>query len=203
MSHVAVLVDCGSRRAPALRATLSELGMLVRVVPLGDANAEADSWTEVDAVVISGGPRLFTRDPSLVESFAFLDPLETPVLGICLGHQALGLRHGARIHLGVARRGPETLQVCAPHPLLDGLGGAPVLVADHREGISLPPAFTCLARSEHYAVEAMAHVERPRFGVQFHPEASDEAGRRVLENFVAIARRSTPRATPAQRLDSA
>lgn len=178
------IVDCGSRKVGDIAEILGGQGVTARVVALADA-AELHG---PDALVISGGPRLFTSEPALVDAFAFLDAVTVPVLGICLGHQALGLRDGARVFLGQERRGEETVQVTRPHPVFRRLGDRPVFVADHTEGIELPEGWQCLARSESYGVEAMAHRSRPRVGVQFHPEVSPGTGPILLENFIGFAR---------------
>ena len=181
------LVDCGSRKVPELAAMLELAGARCQRIALGDADAKAAAPGASDALVISGGPRLFTSEPGLGAEFSFLDGLALPTLGICLGHQAIGLRRGATAFLGEARRGPELLEIVAAHPLLEGLGSSTTLGADHCEGISLPPGFELLASSRHYPVEIMASRQAPVFGVQCHPEISGEAGARLLANFVALA----------------
>lgn len=183
-----VLIDCGSRRLPHLRDGLTALGMNVVTVPLAEASRHREDLASSQALVISGGPRLFTREPALVHQFAFIDDYPGPTLGICLGHQAIGLRAGARIHLGAARRGPERIQVFFEHPLFEGLGSTLTMDTSHREGIDLPARFVGIARSEVYGLEAMANDQRLRYGVQFHPETSGAPGARLLANFVGLAR---------------
>lgn len=183
-----VVVDCGSEKVEAIHESLGRAGARPRIVPLDDA-PERD-WTEPGAVVISGGPRLFTDEQGLAERFVFLDRIDGAVLGICLGHQALGLRHGARVFRGAERRESETVEVLSAHPLLQGLPEPPSFATDHCEGISLPNGFELVARSTHYEVEIMAHPSKPRFGVQFHPEVSGEAGHTLIRNFVRLALRA-------------
>jgi GMP synthase-like glutamine amidotransferase len=180
------LVDCGSRKVPELAAMLEQAGARCCRMALADVRAAALGASE--ALVISGGPRLFTSEPDLGADFAFLEGLELPMLGICLGHQAIGLRHGAQAFLGEARRGPELVELVADHPLLDGLGRSISLGADHCEGINLPEGFDLLASSRHYRVEIMASRTAAVFGIQCHPEISGETGARLLANFVALAR---------------
>jgi GMP synthase-like glutamine amidotransferase len=59
------------------------------------------------------------------------------------------------------------------------------MVQDHTEGISLPSSFIHLAWSKDYAVEGMRHPHLPLWGVQFHPEVSDENGKKLIANFLA------------------
>src|SRR5262245_47720342 len=168
--NVAV-VDCGSSKCDALVALVASAGAHAESVELARAAA-----IQADAVVISGGPRLFTAEPSLIDAFAFIDALSVPVLGICLGHQAIALRAGAKVYLGVERREPELVTLARSHPLLAGLPPSVTFVADHCEGITLPEGFECLASSQHYPVEIMACDPRRLYGVQFHPEVSGAAG---------------------------
>jgi GMP synthase-like glutamine amidotransferase len=178
------VVDCGSRKVPDIVAMLARAGARPRRWPL----EACDRLPAADGVVVSGGGRLFTAEPSLIDRFAFLDEMTVPILGICLGHQALAMRAGARVYLDVPRRGREEVEILAPHPLLAGLGRRPVFATDHTEGVGLPEGFCHLGRSAPYPVEVMADDSRCRFGVQFHPEISGEPGRRLFANFVSLVR---------------
>ncbi len=186
----AAVVDCGSRRCTQLCAWLTRTNVSVRRVPLEQAAERGLSDAQI--VVVSGGPRLFTADPTLIDRFAFIDGLTCPTLGICLGHQAIGLRYGARVHRGPSRRGEELVELHGPHPLFAGVDARSTFDADHCEGISAPPGFRVLASSGRYAVEAMVHRHRPLFGVQFHPETSGPVGQRLLDNFIRLARPAHP-----------
>jgi GMP synthase-like glutamine amidotransferase len=181
------LVDCGSRGVERIRTILSVAGAAVAIIPLPQIGATPPPG--LDAVVISGGPHLFTAGETgvaLVERFAFIDRFATPILGICLGHQAIGLRFGAQVYRGPAVRRPEPIHITAPHSLFAGIPSGAVFVEDHTEGITLPPGFSHLAESGTYPLEAMAHRSRPLYGVQFHPEVSGRVGERVLENFLEL-----------------
>jgi GMP synthase-like glutamine amidotransferase len=75
-------------------------------------------------------------------------------------------------------------------PLFDGLPPAMTMRCAHYcEVKRLPPGFEVLACSGHSPIEAMRHVDRPLYGVQFHPEKYEAPwldGKRLLENFAAI-----------------
>jgi GMP synthase-like glutamine amidotransferase len=183
------LVDCGSPKLPEVAAVLRDAGCKLQTVHLADANQT--NWSQAQAVVISGGPSLFTdpvQGPLLKEQTAFVKELTQPVLGICLGHQALGLAHGAEVNRGPACRQPLEIELIKEHPLLDSLANPSLFGEDHTEGISLPQGYTLLGRSAVYPVEIMAHDGLKRYGVQFHPEISGEPGRRLMRNFLSLAR---------------
>jgi GMP synthase-like glutamine amidotransferase len=179
------VVDCGSKKVPELGRLIEELGARCSTVSLTDAASH--SFVATDAVVVSGGPHLFLDEPSLVDRFAFIDDIVGPVLGICLGHQAIALRHGASVFRGAERRGPEQVHIVEEHPLVAALGASAILFADHCEGVTLPEGFSLLGRSEHYAVEIMACEAKRRYGVQCHPEVSGAVGRGLLAAFLAHA----------------
>ena len=82
------------------------------------------------------------------------------------------------------------VEVVERNTLFEGLGPALSLTEDHCEGITAPAEFTVLAKSEDYEVEAMKHLKKPLYGVQFHPEVSGETGLRIMGNFLNLCSQS-------------
>lgn len=181
-----LLIDCGSRKFDDLCALTSAGGHAWDRLAL-DRAATLRDWPW-DAIVISGGPHLFTdpvQAPELRRSFAFLDGPTPPVFGVCLGFQALVLAAGGEIFRGPERRTTDRIEFAGSHPLLVGLDSGTEFREDHCEGVRLPPGMRCLGHSEHYPVEIGADEARRRYGVQFHPEISGEPGLRIVRNFFA------------------
>lgn len=139
------------------------------------------------AIVISGNPALI-RDTgtSFLVDFEMLRDLTLPILGICFGHQVIGMLYGSEVTLGKEDRGPRQLEFLQDHPLFDGLSTDDVFQEDHTEEVALPEHFIHLASSSHCFNEAMMHRELPVYGVQFHPESSGDAGRQLLQNFLSL-----------------
>lgn len=184
------LVDCGSDKVIAIKDLLLENNCKVSVNKLEATQAEL--LNQCDGVIISGGPHLFTQQDQfnqLMKNFAFIPKIQKPTLGICLGHQAIGLYHGAEIYLGAARRQQELIDRIQEHPLLANLSNPFEVSVDHCEGITLADDFMHLASSKYYQVEAMANDEKLLYGVQFHPEVSPTQGKQVLVNFIQIVAR--------------
>ncbi|MBN1488140.1 MAG: gamma-glutamyl-gamma-aminobutyrate hydrolase family protein [Anaerolineae bacterium] len=180
------VVDCGSQSVKHLYDFLENQEIEYTVIPLAEANAI--SFKTVDGVIISGGPHLFTeQQKEFARQFAFIDRLQVPTLGICLGHQAIGVRYGVTVYRDVERRTLERIALMATHPLTKGLPKNVYFSASHCEGIPLPLGFKLLGLSQYYPVEIMACQSKPLFGVQFHPEISGPPGLRLLRNFVEIA----------------
>jgi anthranilate synthase component II len=114
-----------------------------------------------------------------------------PLLGVCLGHQAIGLAYGARI---VHAPGPMHGKLSAIHH--DGTGlfqGMPEPFQATRyhsliiEPASLPPDLTVTARSADGIIMGIRHRSHPVLGVQFHPESVlTEEGGRMIRNWLGM-----------------
>jgi len=141
-----------------------------------------------DALVLSGSPKLISKEEYLSRYVEFLRRVELPVLGICYGHQLLAIASGARVVNGPRFiEGYDTVQILEPEPLFHGLPEEIVVMESHREHVVqddlVRSGFRLLANSSTSEVEAMRHVKKPLFGLQFHLERSGEIGRQVMKNF--------------------
>lgn len=158
-------------------------------LPTMDPEAIQDSYS---GVVLSGTEALFTRtaDRTRFASFLqFLPKINTPILGVCGGHQALALAYGGSVmKTSGFVQGFRTVTLEDKDTLLAGLPAKIKVMQSHREQVKqLPADFVRIATSNETENEGMRHGERPLYGVQFHPEKWNEenlAGRRILENFV-------------------
>jgi carbamoyl-phosphate synthase small subunit len=155
------VVDYGCKRS--LLRRLAGAGAAVTVVP---HDVSADELARFDGVVLSNGP----GDPEpLVDEVETLKELlgRVPVLGICLGHQLLGLATGNRtFKLPFGHRG-------ANHPVLERATGR-VLVTSQNHGFAVEPSES--AEATHVSlydgtVEGFDFPELRARSVQFHPEA--------------------------------
>ncbi|MHB8494540.1 MAG: anthranilate synthase component II [Casimicrobiaceae bacterium] len=170
---------------------LGELGAAVKVV-----RNDAISLDEIEAlqpgrIVISPGPCTPTEagiSVPLVRRFAG----KIPLLGVCLGHQAIGQAFGGRII-----RAQRVVHGKLSSIVHDGRGvfrGLPSPFTATRyhslaiERSSLPPVLDVTATSEDGEIMGVRHREFAVEGVQFHPEAIlTEHGKKLLANFLAAA----------------
>jgi len=160
-----------------------------------------------DAVLLSPGP----GSPAVAGDVGVCPELvlglDAPILGVCLGHQVLAQALGGRVvpaprpmhgRVSLVEHGGAGLFAGLPRPL--------AVVRYHslivEEG-SLPPLLRPSAwidEDGRRLVMALAHAERPLFGVQFHPESIlSAAGAQLVGNFLALAasrRRPAPRPSP-------
>lgn len=183
-----VLIDCGSKRIADLRSILLDSGVELASIPLNDANSLVNN--NCHAGVISGGPHLFTGPDGkkLIEQFSFIDRFKRPLLGICLGHQAIGIRHGSDVYRGKANRGSTVIKLNVSHKLLKGINQPVILESDHCEKISCPESFSVVADSENCDNEIMANDKKYIYGIQAHPETSVPQGFRLIANFLTIVK---------------
>lgn len=163
----------------------------VQVVASESASAAELAALEPDAVILSPGPGR-PEAAGCFEELVRILPDSIPLLGVCLGHQALGTAFGARVV-----RAPQPVHGKATPILHDGselFSGLPSPFEAGRyhslvvERASLPDQLTVTAETADGLVMGLAHRSLPRFGVQFHPESIlTPDGPRLMANFLARA----------------
>lgn len=182
-----LVVDCGSSKVPHICALVATCDFETQLVKMQELAPE--KITDFKGLIISGAPILITQSnkEELLKPFLFIKDLDIPILGICFGHQILGMLYGAEIFLGKEVRTEIAIEIIKDSPIFKGIDSKNLIVSqDHTEGISLPENFVLLAKSEHYPNEAMEHKSKNMFGVQFHPETSSDLGKLIVTNFLSI-----------------
>jgi para-aminobenzoate synthetase component II len=142
----------------------------------------------VDGVLISPGPGRPEDAGASMTLVAACAERGLPLLGVCLGHQAIGAVFGAPVV-----RAPELLHGKTSEVFHDGTGvlaGVPspvVATRYHSLAVedSLPPEFAVTARTASGVMMALRHRSLPIEGVQFHPESVlTQGGHRMLANWL-------------------
>jgi anthranilate synthase component II len=171
---------------------LGELGAEVRVVRNDEISAADALALKPQGIVLSPGP----CTPN--EAGICLDVIKQangamPILGVCLGHQAIGQVYGGSIV-----RAPEPMhgKLSRIHhtgkSVFRGLNNDFLATRYHSLTIdppSMPAALEVTATSDDGVIQGVMHKSHPVHGVQFHPETiASENGHALLGNFLAIAR---------------
>ena|SRR6218665_1159327 len=182
-----IIINCGSTKTPQILEMVEEFhdGEIVSLVDF-----EYNNYENADGFIISGAPILITeKDPeTYLQQFTWLKETIKPVLGICFGHQMLGLTYGALANRQKEDRNLQTIEVIADCPLFDRLPNEIEFMEDHCESVSIPHHFVLVGVSDACINEAMMHETKKLYGVQFHPEVSGNNGAILLENFVNICK---------------
>lgn len=148
-------------------------------------------WEEYDKVVLSPGPGLPSESGKLMH---FIDEMmgnHKPVLGVCLGMQALAEYFGGGLYnLDAVSHGVSVnCQLEQSSRLLKGLPSSIKVGLYHSWAVQepLPNGFIAVAKSESGVVMAMEHNDLPIYGVQFHPESVlTPRGRDILKQFMDL-----------------
>ncbi|WP_133274232.1 anthranilate synthase component II [Hymenobacter radiodurans] len=184
---------------------LQQLQVQVQVVR-NDVPLAAIRELEFDAIVLSPGPGTPDRAGVMLELIQAYHQ-RIPMLGVCLGHQALGEFFGAKLQRAVRPMHGKVSEIkFAPQEMLfHNLPPKLIVTRYHSLVISdLPETLVPLAHTtdEHQEIMALRHHSLPLYGVQFHPEALlTSHGLALLGNWVkcciiAMDARSAP-AVPA------
>ena len=181
---------------------LGELGEDVRVVRNDALSVEDVAALNPEAIVLSPGPRT-PADAGICVPLIQALGARVPMLGVCLGHQAVGAAYGANVIRaprgvmhgktslinhnggGVFAGLPNPLRVMRYHSL----------VVDRKD---LPDCLvvTATAADDASEVHGLRHRDHPVWGVQFHPESIlTEHGRDILANFLRLTRTQVPAGT--------
>lgn len=169
---------------------LAELGASIEVRRNDQVTLDEIEQLQPDHIVISPGPCTPNEaglSCAIVETFG----PRIPILGVCLGHQAIGQVYGGRV-------------VRAPEPM----HGKTSLMYHHEQGVfkqlpqpfeairyhsliveeqGFPPALEVTARTKDGLIMGLQHRQYPIYGVQFHPESIKTlVGKQLLQNFLSL-----------------
>lgn len=157
-----------------------------------------------NAIILSPGPK-HPKDSGICLEI-FKARLNVPVLGICLGHQALGLCFGAKIQRlkEVAHATSSQISLIAQSELFREFPKDFSVMRYHSlEVVDLPSELEALAYTKDKVLMAMRHKDLPYFGVQFHPESYfSEYGLKIFENFLKFKGQTSQKASEKPALTS-
>ncbi|MGK2877131.1 MAG: anthranilate synthase component II [Solirubrobacterales bacterium] len=172
---------------------LGELGAEIDVVRNDAESIERLQAREPDRVVISPGPCTPNEAGVSLEAIKTFAQAGTPVLGVCLGHQALGQVFGGEVVRGTPTHGKTALVEHDGRTIYEGVE-SPIEVARYHSLVvapeSLPDVLEVSATTqapEGEVIMGLRHKELPAEGVQFHPESIlTGTGLALLANYLKL-----------------
>ncbi len=170
---------------------LAELGAETRVVRNDDLTA-TEAWAlKPEAVLLSPGP-CTPNEAGICLAMLDTAPLDMPIFGVCLGHQAMGQAFGGEVIRAKALMHGKTSPI--EHEggsVFKGLPSPFTATRYHSLAVrreTLPDMLEVTAWTADGEIMGLAHKTRPIHGVQFHPESiATEHGHDLLANFLDLA----------------
>jgi len=198
-------IDAQGASPRELRAVLGRLipGVEILTEPFHNVSLDRVRSLRPSHIILSGQSHPWDEyaPEALVGVFAVIKQANQPILGVCGGHQQIALAYGASVGLmerlqpGEGYEGAKRERGYFPvehtgHGLFKGLPSQISVWHSHCDEVKqLPSGFRATASNETCEIQAMQHIGRRLFGVQFHPELFDDdhpEGRRIVENFLSL-----------------
>ncbi len=186
-----VLIDNYDSFSYNLYQLVGELNPDIEVVRNDALTVEGLEAMHPDAIILSPGPGR-PADAGICEEAALRLSGKVPILGVCLGHQAICEAFGGVV--GYAKElmhGKSSVaKLDATSPIFKGMPEQTQVARYHSlaaEEEALPECLKVISRTDDGEVMAVQHTEFPTFGLQFHPESIlTPEGRTILKNFLEI-----------------
>ena len=172
---------------------LREIGAEVRVERNDSISARQAIDSGASAVLISPGPGTPDEAGISLDLVSACAESRMPLLGVCLGHQAIGQHFGGSVVRAGAVMHGKTSRISHDSSGLFETVPSPFIATRYHSLIvdkdGLPDGLIVNAWADDETVQGLRHAELPIHGVQFHPESiASEHGHRLLANFLALAR---------------
>lgn len=141
-------------------------------------------------LILSPGPETPLQAGITMEALAFFHD-KIPVLGVCLGHQAIGMHFGAHlVRAPYPMHGKNSLLHTRPHALFQGLSQPLQVMRYHSlclEALETTGLDVLATAQDDRTIQVIAHRHFPCIGIQFHPEsAGTSEGLQLLKNWAAL-----------------
>ncbi len=181
--------------------TTDRFGRLKDCLEANGADVSTAGWREAstslfngyDGVVLSGSPDMLSTSEAKSKYKAEIEAIretEAPLLGVCFGHQLVGVAFGSAVVRDAHVLGFVETEAVSKDPLFSGLPKPMMLLESRYEVVeSVPAGFELIARSATSKVAAVKRRKSQLYGVQFHPERftrKNPDGNTVVRNFVRM-----------------
>jgi len=183
------VIDNGGQYTHRIMRTFQDLEVEAVIIP----NTTPVEELNADAIAFSGsGSRvgLGEEDP-MGNCGLYLDQFNGPIIGMCAGHQYIAKHYGgAAAPAKKPEYGTCELVIDDHDELFKGLPDKFIVWNTHNDEVSaISDQLKVLAHSENCPYQAIPHISKPIFGLQFHPEVQHtEHGSAIFENFLELAK---------------
>ena len=165
----------------------------IRVIRNDEMSPEGIDALGPDAIVLSPGPGRPEDAGVCIDVIRRLGD-RYPILGVCLGHQAICAAYGARItYARQLMHGKQSAISMEDDPIFDGVPQNTPVARYHSlaaDPDTVPDCLRTIASTDDGEIMAVRHVTNTVYGVQFHPESiMTPEGERMMRNFIEIARK--------------
>lgn len=183
-----LLIDNYDSFSYNLYQLVGALGPPVRVIRNDEMTIDEIRALHPDRIILSPGPGR-PEDAGITMAAVQLGQ-EVPLLGVCLGHQAICAAFGGTVTYARQLMHGKQSRVTFDRacPLFRGLPEQGLVARYHSLAVAadtLPPELKATARTEDGEIMAVQHRQYPIYGVQFHPESiMTQEGKAMLKNFI-------------------
>ena len=188
-----VLIDNYDSFSYNLYQLLGTIEPYIKVVRNDSVTVEQLESMHPDAVIVSPGPGR-PADAGICEDVIKALGPRIPILGVCLGHQAICEAYGATItYAKKLMHGKQSRIRFTADPIFEGLEQNIPVARYHSLAVksdTLPECLEAIASADDGEIMAVKHREYPTYGLQFHPESvMTPDGMMMLKNFIRIAKK--------------
>jgi GMP synthase (glutamine-hydrolysing) len=198
-----LILDYGSQFTQLIARRVREERVYCEIHPPTLPLEEIRAWG-ARGIILSGGPAS-VYDSDVADAEPGLLELGVPILGICYGMQLLAKLEGAAVEPGRREYGRAEVRITVPNDLFDGFAVDERVTVwmSHGDHVDRPPErYETLATTGSLPVAAFRSLERPFYGVQFHPEvAHTPRGDEIISNFIFRICGCEPTWTPGSFVD--
>ena len=186
-----LLIDNYDSFSYNLYQLVGSINQNIQVIRNDELNVQQIERLNPSHIIISPGPGR-PKDAGICESAIDYFKDKIPLLGVCLGHQAIAETFGGKITYAkeIMHGKQSTITITEPSPLFNGLEQKFTAARYHSLAVSretMPQELKITAQTDDGEIMALEHRTYPIFGLQFHPESILTAqGDTIIRNFLAI-----------------
>jgi GMP synthase (glutamine-hydrolysing) len=184
------VIDNGGQWTHREWRTLKYLDVETKIIP-NTASVKEILNENPDGIVLSGGSPRIGLDGELGNCAELIDKANSPILGICAGHQFIARHFGGRVESSkIPEFGKVELIIITKDSLFDKIPKKSIIWTSHNDEVTkIPKDFLRLATSENCEFQIIKHKDKNLYGLQFHPEVEHtEYGIQIFKNFIKLCK---------------